>query len=265
MLGRLWRLLVSQPAAWLALVLWPALVLLAVLARDTFLGEPDDLTRVEVALVVSALVLLALAVLLAVRFYRALRSVRDSLFRGEYEDAHFTAREHPALSNTLSLDRAVQRIIDFDRRRGERVSASSRVLERLLRESPHLFFLGCIEREEVDLSRTLAERFGVGESTFSLDSLLLTPSNDAFAQLWHSLVEGEASSAESVLNLHLPVRQAARRVRLRLVAVQDDSGRTAHVLGFVQDVDEAPPPVAEDQRAPEPPTDEEREGDVPEP
>ena len=30
MLRRLWRLLVSQPAAWLALVLWPALVLLAI-------------------------------------------------------------------------------------------------------------------------------------------------------------------------------------------------------------------------------------------
>ena len=113
LLRGLWRLLVSQPAAWMALVLWPTLVLLAVLASDTFLGEPDDLTRVEVALVISALVLLGLAVLLAVRFYRALRSVRDSLFRGEYEDAHLTAREHPALSDTLCLDRAVQRIIDM--------------------------------------------------------------------------------------------------------------------------------------------------------
>ena len=175
MLRRLWRLLVSQPAAWLALVLWPALVLLAVLLRDAFLGESNELGGIEVALVASALALLALAVLLAVRFYRALRSVRDSLFRGEYEDAHLTAREHPALSDTLCLDRAVQRIIDFDHRRGERVSAASRVVEGLLRESPHPFFLGCLEREEVDLSRTLAERFGVGESTFSLDSLLLTP------------------------------------------------------------------------------------------
>lgn len=265
MLRRLWRLLVAQPAVWVALVLWPALVLAAVLLRDAFLGGPDELDRIEVALVTSALAFLAFAVLLAVRFYRALRAARDGLFRGEYEDAHLTAREHPALSDSLGLDRAIQRIIDFDRRRGERVSAASRVIERLLRESPHPFFLGCIEREEVDLSRTLAERFGVGETTFSLDSLLLAPSNDAFARLWHDVVGGQMSSAETVLNLHLPVRRAALRLRLELVAVQDDTGRIAHVLGFAQEVDEAAPPVPEEQHAPDVPKDGGTVADAPEP
>ncbi|NQT86998.1 hypothetical protein HQ560_09550 [bacterium] len=250
MVRRLWRLLVSQPAAWVALVAWPALVLLAVLARDTLFGAEDGLESPEVALILSALVLLAVAVTLAVRFHRALRSMRDSLFRGEYEDAHLTAREHPALSEGLGLECAIQRIIDFDRRRGERVSAVTRILERLLRESPDPLLLACLEREEVDLSRTLAERFGVGETTFSLDSLLLAPTNDAFAQLWHAVVHGGKSSAESVLNMHLPVRRAALRLRLQLVAVQDDAGNIAHVLGFAQDIADSAPPEPEDQRAP---------------
>ena len=64
--------------------------------------------------------------------------------------------------------------------------------------------------------------------------------------------------------MHLPVRRAALRLRLRLVAVQNDAGHIAHVLGFAQDIAAAEPPQAEDQTAPVP-EEEAGEEPVPEP
>ena len=242
----LWRSLLSHPRLWLVLLLWPLIVLLAIAARCTVCGGEDTALRaVEVALVASGLLALAGLLLLMVRFYTGIREVRDGLFQGDYEAALEASHRHAAVAVGAGFESALERLLEFDRRRAERVANATRLLNRLLREAPVPILIGDLAEGHVRFSRALSERFGVGDDRFPIDALLRPPANAPFARLWDPLVGGEQSEAEAAITLHLPVRQAAQHLDLQLFAVQNDEGRIAYILGFAKP--EPPPATSADQ------------------
>jgi len=251
------RRLLSRPRLWFLLLLWPMAALLLILAplgiyqSDTAVG--GALLSAVVALAVASLILLAL---LARRFYRALRELRNRLFEGDYEMALDIARRDPALGKALGFEKALMRMLEFDSRRADKVAALTRLLSSILQEAGLPFFVADLEEDLMHLSRAARQLFGVNVDRFSLLALLLMPANREFAALYGLAARGERARAEAVLTLHLPVRQAARELAVRLFAVQSDEGMVLYILGFLSapKPNAAVPPKPEDpaRKAPAP-------------
>jgi len=245
---RLWRSVLSHPRLWVVPLVWAIVVLVGLIVLRAAAGEQGHaLPAVAGVLAATALLALLGLALLGLRFYRGLREVRDALFRGEYEEALEATRQHASVAVGAGFESAVQRLIEFDRRRAARVASATRLLNRLLREAPTPILIGDLEENQVRFSRALRERFGVNDDRFSLDALLRPDANAEFARLWDQLVKGERANIEATLTLHLPVRQAAQRLDLRLFAVQNDEGRIAYILGFAGPA----PPEDRGQREPD--------------
>lgn len=228
------RRLLSRPRLWFLLLLWPIVALLLILAP---LGIYQSDTAISgaflsavVALAVASLILLAL---LARRFYRGIRELRNRLFEGDYETALDLARRDPALGRALGFEKALTRMLEFDLRRADKVAALTRLLSSILQEAGLPFFVADLEEDLLHLSRAARQLFGVNVDRFSLLALLLMPANREFAALYGLTARGERTRADGVLTLHLPVRQAARELSVRLVAVQSDEGLVLYVLGFL--------------------------------
>jgi len=233
-LPRPWTLLQSRPRLWLLLLLWPILVLLLILTpmglyhcASTAIGAA---LSVVVASAVTALVLLAL---IARRFYWGVRDIRNKLFEGDYETALDLARRNAAVGLGGGFASALERMLEFDRRRAEKVAASARLFTSLLREAPAAFFVADLEEDLIHFSRAARELFGVNADRFSILSLLLLPANREFARLYSSVAHGERARADATVTIRLPVRQATREVELSLLAVQDDEGLILYVLGLL--------------------------------
>lgn len=234
MLLELRRRLLCRPRLWFALLLWPLGALLLIMAPlgiyqadTTALGA--TLTFVTV-LAVASLILLAL---IARRLFLGLREFRGKLFEGDYEAALDVARRNPAVGRALGLESALARMLEFDARRADKVAASTRLFSSLLQESGIPFFIADLEEDLIHFSRAARLLFGVKVDRFSLLSLLLLPANREFAQVYGSVAKGERARADAVLTLHLPIRQAAREVDVRLLAIQGDEGMILYVLGFL--------------------------------
>jgi len=228
------RRVLSRPHLWFLLLLWPIAALLLILAplgiyqSDTAVG--GALLSAVVALAVASLILLAL---IARRFYRGIRELRNRLFEGDYETALDVARRDPAIGKALGFEKALTRMLEFDSRRADKVAALTRLLSSLLQEAGLPFFVADLEEDLMHLSRAARQLFGVNVDRFSLLALLLMPANRAFADLYGLTARGERAGAEAVLTLHLPVRQAARELAVRLCAVQSDEGMVLYILGFL--------------------------------
>ena len=245
---RLHRALLSRPRAWVLLLLWPLVVLLLIMAPANVLSVES--TAVGAALTVvaaSAVAALVSVALMARRFYRSVRAIRDKLFEGEYEMALDAARSNPALGIGLGFEKAFARMLEFDRRRADRVAAATRAIHSLLNEAPIPFFLADLEDDLIHLSRAARNLFEVKTDRFSLLALLLLPANHEFAHLYSTVSRGDRASAEATLTLHLPARGAARELAVRLVAVQDDEGMVMYILGFLS-VPSAPAAMPADDR-----------------
>jgi len=246
---RLWHALLRRPRLPAGLLAWTALVLVGLLVRRAvFPDEAPTLLAVEAALIVSALLALGLAALVVVHFYLSVRDIRDQIFEGDYQEAYEVARRHAGVVLGIHFERALRRLLQFDRRRAEKVAATTRLVGRLMREAPMLMLLADRDADQVRFSVALCELFEINDNRFSIDSLLRQPDNEDFARIWQAVTEGGQSSAEATLTLHLPVRQVARALHVRLLAVQNDEGQIAYVLGFAR------PPDAEAE-AEEPPAD----------
>ena len=241
-LRRLRRSLVSRPARWASLLYWTLGVLALVVLRHLVVPLGSRAAAViEVVLALSALAAVGLFTVLARRLYRGVHTVRDHLFEGDYVAALEAARRRPALATGLRLDAALDRLLQFDARQSERVTAATRLFDRLLREIPLPILLGDLEGETLRLSRALCARLDVADDRFPLRPVLLHPENRHLAHLWRQLEAGRKAELEDQFTLNLPVRQAARRLRGRLLAVQNDQGKIAYVLGLV-----APPDPGQD-------------------
>ncbi|MFP4056143.1 MAG: hypothetical protein ACLF0G_04670 [Candidatus Brocadiia bacterium] len=250
---RLWRALLARPGLWLALLAWPALVLVAVLLTGGLVpGEGPVLSTIELGVVLSALLVLAAVAYAGVRAYRGALALRRHLFQGDYDQAYQALSRYPALAEGVGLESALRRVIEFDRIRAARVSAATRLFDRLLREAPVPMLIADLAREEVRFSSALCQLLELKERSFSLDSLLRPEANAEFARLWETVARGRQTRAQGTLGLRLPVRGVSRRLEARLLGVQDDSGAIAHVLGFFRPVEQTPPddPQAGDQGSP---------------
>jgi len=233
---RLWHLLLRKP--WFPAVLmgWQALVLVVLLVRDAAWPESCPAIRTcEGILLVSALVACGLAALVGCHFYLTVREVRNRLFAGEIEAAYEAARHHAGIALGVDLESAMRRLLEFDARRADRVATATRLVGRILRETPLKMFIADLAEGHIRFSSALCELFGVTDNRFDLDALLLLPENEPLARLWRTVAEGERSAAEDTVQLFLPTRRLSRTVRLKLLGVQDDRGKTAYVLGFVLD------------------------------
>ena len=248
----LWRSLLSHPRLWSVPLVWAVVVLVGLIAlRATMYESGEALPAVAAALAATAILALLGLSLLGIRFYRGIRTVRDHLYRGEYEEALEAAHAHASVAVGAGFESALKRLLDFDRRRAEKVATATRLLNSVLREAPVAILLGDLESDQIRFSRLLCERFGVHDDRFPLDALLRLPANTELGHLWDRLARGEESSAEVGLTLHLPVRQAAQRLDLRLVTVQNDAGRIVYILGFADPAPPAPQPVEHEVTATE--------------
>ncbi len=231
---RLWHRLLRKPWLLAALMGWQALVLVALLVRDAAVPESSLAIRTcEGILLVSALVACGLAALVGCHFYLTVREVRNRLFAGEIEAAYEAARRHAGIALGVDLESAMRRLLEFDARRADRVATATRLVGRILRETPLKMFIADLAEGHVRFSPALCELFGVTDNRFDLDALLLLPENAPLARLWRTVAEGERSTAEDTIQLFLPTRRLSRTVRLKLLGVQDDRGKTAYVLGLV--------------------------------
>jgi len=244
-LRRLWRCLLTRPWVWLILLLWPAVVLLGVLTPLTvcFCGS-SAAASAQVAAIASAVVALALLGLIVARSYRGVRAIRNLLFGGEYEAALDLVRHNAPVGFGFGFESALERLIEFDRRRAERVAASTRLIDSLLHEAPVPILVGDLEESLLRFSRAMCDVFGIADDRFSLLSILLHPPNGPFARLWATVAGGESSQASAVLTLHVPSRRVARVLEVQLFAVQDDEGMILYVLGFARRPAAPPPPPA---------------------
>lgn len=232
---RLWHRLLRGPRLWVLLLAWVGLVLAVELVHYVmFLSVGVTAYRFETALVISALVALILAGLVAAYFYLNIRAIRTHLFEGNYEDAYDVARRHAGILLGIDFERALHRLLEFDRCRAGRVAATTRLVGRLMRETPLMMLLGDLDAGQIRFSLALCQLFDIKDNRFSADSILLQPDNRDFARLWHDAARGERTAVEATLTLRLPVRQLARRLHIRLLAVQDDAGAIAYVLGLAE-------------------------------
>ena len=138
-----WRKLISRPLLWAPLLGWPLAVLVVLVGRRLLV--PDEgavLGAVELVLALSATAVLAVLTVRTVRFRRDLRDVCDHLFDGNYEAAFDATRRNAALALGLRLEKALEKLLEFDRRRAERVATATRLLDCLLREVPLPILVG---------------------------------------------------------------------------------------------------------------------------
>ncbi len=252
------RRVLSWPRLWLALLLWPILVLLLILAPlGIYHCTRTSAGALLSAAAISAVACLIVLALIARHSYLGIREVRNKLFDGYYESALEAARHNPAVGKALGFEKALVRMLEFDSRRADRVAAITRLLDSFLQESTLPFFIADLEEDIIHLSKPARRLFGVNVERFSLLSLLLLPANKDFARVYNPLTKGDRQRADVVLTLHLPVRQAVRKIAARMLAVQDDQGKVLYVLGFIS------APGAQPQPTPSPAAD--PEGTQPEP
>ena len=251
-LRSLWRSLLSHPRLWAVPLVWASVVVVGLTALRFLTGrEGTALPAIAATLAGTALLALLTFALLSIRFYRGIHTVRDHLYRGEYEEALEAAREHASVAVGVGFESALKRLLEFDARRAEKVATGTRLLNRLLREAPIPILLGDLENDQIRFGHALCERFGVHDDRFALDALLRLPANTELARAWERLARGDDTDAEVSLTLHLPVRQAAQRLGLRLLAIQNDAGRIAYILGFADPAPPAPRPVEHEVTATE--------------
>jgi hypothetical protein len=136
-------------------------------------------------------------------------------------------------------------MLEFDARRADKVAAATRLFSSFLHEVGVPFFIADLDDDLFHLSRPARQLFGVNVERLSLLAVLLLPANKEFFRLYNSVAKGERASAEATLPIHLPVRQAARRLDVRMLAVHDDEGVVLYVLGFLS------PPAHEARPSPE--------------
>ena len=248
-LSDLRRPLLSRPRLWLVLIVWPLAALLLILAPLGIVQSDTPALgatlTVVIILAVASLVLLLLTVR---RVYLGVRELRGKLFQGDYEGALDVARRHPAVGQALGFESALVRMLEFDARRAEKIAAGTRLFSSVLQEAGVSFFMADLEDNLLLLSRTARQLFGVKVDRFSLLSVLVLPANREFAQLYNSVAKGERTRADAALTLHLPVRQAAREVSLRMFGVQSDEGTVLYLLGFLspptpREAAPTPPPL----------------------
>jgi len=233
-LERLRRHLLSRPRLWAVLLLWPMSALAVVLALLSVCRCGSAALNAVLGFVAgSALVCLALLGFVALRLYRGVRELRNRLFQGDYEMALDVAAHNPAVGEALGFEKALRRMLEFDARRGDKVAAGVRLLGSMLQEAPAAFFVIDLEENLVYFSRAARQLFGVNADRFSLMSLLMLPANRDFASLYNAVACGERARADATLTLHLPIRQAARRVSARMLAVQSEEGLVLYVLGLL--------------------------------
>jgi len=241
----LWRTLLSRPRIWLVLLVYALGVLVGLIVlRAAYWEGPQAVPALATVLAASALIALLALAMLALRFYTGIREVRTHLFNGDYEDALEASRQHASVAVGIGFESAIQRLLDFDRRRAEKLASATRLLDRLLREAPAPILIGDIEQNTVRFSHAFRQQFGINDDRFALDALLRPAANTEFARLWSQLAAGDEACIEADLTLHLPVRQTVERCHFRLFAVQNDEGRIAYILGFASPV--APQEADED-------------------
>lgn len=233
-----------QPRLWLALFAWPLLVLGLVLARHLLLPSTGRTVALcEALLLASAIVALAWGIGLARGLYRGLRALRKLLFDGNYESALDLVRRHPALAEGIGLESALELLLAFDRRRAERVAAATRLFDRLMREVPLPILVGILDDDVVRFSRALSRILDVSDDQFPLDSLLLPAANRHFAYVWDQLATGRKGAVSTTVALQLPIANATVPLRLRLLAVQNDQGKIAYILGLAEPPKPKAPPA----------------------
>ena len=243
------RRLLSVPRLWLVLIVWPLAALLLILAPLGIVqSDTTALGAMLTVVIVLAVASLVLLLLIARRIYLGVRELRGKLFQGDYEGALDVARRHPAVGQALGFESALVRMIEFDARRAEKIAAGTRLFSSVLQEAGVSFFMADLEDNLLHLSRAARQLFGVKVDRFSLLSVLVLPANREFAQLYNSVAKGERTRADAALTLHLPVRQAAREVSVRVFGVQSDEGTVLYVLGFLfpplpRDAAPTPPPL----------------------
>jgi hypothetical protein len=248
---RFWRSLLGHPRFWLVLVLWPVFVLLFVVVPLAICYcESPAVSGTQAVAIATALAALGIVAIITGRVYRGVREIRNKLFQGDYEGALDVARHNAVAGLSMGFESAFERLLEFDRRRAERVAASTRLIDRLMHESPLPILFGDLEESLIRFSRSLCALFGVGNDRFSLLAILLLPANQQFARLWETVASGEATHAEAVLTLHLPARSAARTLKVQLFAVQDDTGQIIYVLGFARPPDASPAPKPTERTEP---------------
>ncbi len=239
------RRLLCRPRLWLVLLIWPIVALLLILAPSGIIQSESAVHGAALTVVaVAAVASLILLALIARGFYQGVREIRKKLFDGDYEAALDVARHNPAVGQALGFESALLRMLEFDARRADKVAAAARLFSSFLQESGIPFFIADIEDDLVHLSRAARMLFGVNVERTSLLAILLLPRNHEFAKLYASVAKGDRARADARLTLHLPMRQAARDVTLRLVPIQDDEGLILYVLGFINPCDAAPAPQA---------------------
>jgi len=233
-LSNLRRLLLLRPRLWLLLILWPLAALLLILAPLGIVqSETTAIGATLTIVIVLAVASLILLLLVARRIRQGIRELRAKLFQGDYEGALDVARRYPSVGQALGFESALARMLDFDARRAEKLAAATRLLSSLFHEADQSFFIADLEENLLHLSRATRQLFGVKVERFSLLSVLVLPANREFGQFYNSLASGERARADATLTLHLPVRQAAREVSLRMFGVQSDEGTVLYILGFL--------------------------------
>jgi PAS domain-containing protein len=238
--------LLSHPRTWAILFLCPVLVLLLVLASLNVSYYENAVGRdIQTAAIAAAVIALGTVGIVLRRFYRGTREIRNFLFKGDYGAALEAARRWTTAGIGLGFESALERLLEFDRRRAERVAASTRLLDCLLREVPVPILIGNLEDNLIRFNRPMCNLLDAADERYSLMALLLIPANRPFAALWEEVVSGEKTRAEAILTLHLPVRQTARQLDVQLFAVQDDEGLVTYVFGLARPSDASPsiPPV----------------------
>jgi len=243
-LAGLRRRLLCRPRLWLLLLIWPLVALLLILAPSGILQSGSAVHGAALTVVaVSAVASLILLALIARRFYSGIRELRAKLFAGDYEGALDLARRNLAVGHALGFESALVRMLEFDARRADKVAAAARLFSSFLHEVGVPFFIADLDDDLLYLSRPARQLFAVNVERLSLLAVLLLPANREFSRLYNSVAKGEQASAEATLPIHLPVRQAVRRLDVRMLAVQDDEGMVLYVLGFLAPpANEAAPP-----------------------
>lgn len=239
------RRLLRTPRLWLVLLLWPIVALLLILAPSGILQAENPVHGAALtAVAITAVASLILFTLVARRVLAGILEVRKKLFDGDFEGALDAARHNPAVGQALGFQNALARMLEFDARRADKVAAATRLFSSFLQESGLPFFIADVEEDLLHLSRAARQLFGVNVERFSLLSVLLLPSNREFAALYASVAGGDRARADARLTLHLPVRQAAKTVQVRLIPIQNDEGLILFVIGFLTPAPAAAAPAS---------------------
>ncbi|MFC1478777.1 hypothetical protein ACFL57_04890 [Candidatus Margulisiibacteriota bacterium] len=162
----------------------------------------------------------------ALRFILAGNYETGIKLRGKYED------------DVTILARLVNEVMDqlrdYDKLRAGRVAIHNKTIDIILRSIKEGLMIARVEKKVFQLNPAIQQVFEIEQGNITFEAMAKPDSNREFMALFDKVLNAEKIPQEATASIQLPIRNATRKLQLKLIPVKDAEENVKLVLIFAE-------------------------------